>query len=409
MAQLPPKVPNMTHNWAAFPHQRIPSMPNFIPNSHSSAVSTTNIVSNNHHHHQPSWVDEFLDFSSTRRVAHRRSASADSIAFLDPPLVEEDQCRNSSSNNNNNINNGGALNMAEANCFDRLDDEQLMSMFSDDVSMTLPPTASSSNPSTPSDQNSNNDDKTTPLDQQQQHQQQPKNEPGEVESSCQFEAQPAQTPSTSNGDQIFDPKRVKRILANRQSAQRSRVRKLQYISELERSVTALQTEVSALSPRVAFLDHQRLILNVDNSALKQRIAALAQDKIFKDAHQEALKKEIERLRQVYHQQNIKKMNTTTANNNNAPPHAAAMSTDNMALEVQLHVKDEFAAYRSKYKNLKKEVDKVKKYKERANESSRQALIELTDLKEELKKAKELLAKKSVELEQKDQHCQGLLK
>lgn len=40
--------------------------------------------------------------------------------------------------------------------------------------------------------------------------------------------------------------------------------------------------MSALSPRVAFLDHQRFILNVDNSALKQRIAALAQDKIFKD-------------------------------------------------------------------------------------------------------------------------------
>lgn len=44
----------------------------------------------------------------------------------------------------------------------------------------------------------------------------------------------------------------------------------------------MKTEVSALSPRVAFLDHQRLILNVDNSALKQRIAALAQDKLFKD-------------------------------------------------------------------------------------------------------------------------------
>lgn len=44
----------------------------------------------------------------------------------------------------------------------------------------------------------------------------------------------------------------------------------------------MQTEVSALSPRVAFLDHQRLVLNIDNSALKQRIAALAQDKIFKD-------------------------------------------------------------------------------------------------------------------------------
>ena len=35
----------------------------------------------------------------------------------------------------------------------------------------------------------------------------------------------------------------RRILANRQSAQRSRVRKLQYISELERSVTLLQVRV----------------------------------------------------------------------------------------------------------------------------------------------------------------------
>lgn len=38
----------------------------------------------------------------------------------------------------------------------------------------------------------------------------------------------------------LDPKRAKRILANRQSAQRSRMRKLQYISELEKSVTRLQ-------------------------------------------------------------------------------------------------------------------------------------------------------------------------
>ncbi|KAL0786177.1 hypothetical protein Bca101_002423 [Brassica carinata] len=69
----------------------------------------------------------------------------------------------------------------------------------------------------------------------------------------------------------------------------------------------LKSEVSVLSPRVAFLDHQRLLLNVDNSALKQRIAALAQDKIFKDTHQESLKREIERLRQVYQQQSFKKM------------------------------------------------------------------------------------------------------
>ncbi|KAK8545649.1 hypothetical protein V6N12_026479 [Hibiscus sabdariffa] len=253
-------------------------------------------------HNHASWVDEFLDFSSARRGDHRRSMS-DSIAFLEQPSGV-DECRD--------VSNAMMITTKETNMFDRLDDDQLMSLFSDDAPVTMAaalPTLSLSNPSTPSDQNSNNEEKAeASMDLQQ-----PKNEPGEVESS---EA----PPPSSNGDAIIDPKRVKRILANRQSAQRSRVRKLQYISQLERSVTSLQSEVSALSPRVAFLDHQRLLLNVDNSALKQRIAALAQDKIFKDAHQEALKNEIERLRQVYQQQqNLKNMNTTATDSHHAPP------------------------------------------------------------------------------------------
>ncbi|KAG4122984.1 hypothetical protein ERO13_D11G306300v2 [Gossypium hirsutum] len=257
----------------------MPTMANFI----SSSTTSTMMKDSNH---QLSWADEFLDFSSMRRGAKRRSMS-DFIAFLDQPLEEENRA-------------GNAM-MMEPNMFERLDDEQLKSMFSDDVSLTMPATTMGSSSSTPlmSDQNSNNDEKPTP---------------GEVESS--YKLHETQPPSTSNGgDPITDPKRVKRILANRQSAQRSRVRKLQYISELERSVTTLQTEVSTLSPRVAFLDHQRVVLTVENSALKQRIAALAQDKIFKDAHQEALKKEIERLTQVYQQQqSLKNMN-----DNHPPP------------------------------------------------------------------------------------------
>ncbi|KAI3509808.1 hypothetical protein L1887_25331 [Cichorium endivia] len=280
MAQLPPKVPTMAQNWPSFAYQMM-SMP-------SSAAQP------------PNWVDEFLDFSSVRRSAHRRSVS-DPIAFIESPFIEE--CRNSNGNNtlmpcSNNIG------------FERLDDEQFSSMFPDDVAANVPSTRSSSNPSTPSDQNSDNDEAKPTPPPETQHHQQPKNEPAEVEDDggCQPETDTAKPcfNFSSEGTTIVDPKRVKRILANRQSAQRSRVRKLQYISELERSVTTLQTEVSALSPRVAFLDHQRLVLNVDNSALKQRIAALAQDKIFKDAHQEALKKEIERLRKVYHEQNMQK-------------------------------------------------------------------------------------------------------
>ncbi|GFP79635.1 basic leucine zipper 61 [Phtheirospermum japonicum] len=274
MEHLPPKAPiPMSHNWPSFPFQMMPPPP--------PAAAAPG-----------SWVDEFLDFSATRRSTHRRTVS-DPIAF-----VEEAHAHH---------HNGSTG-------FDRLDDEQLRNMFSDEVAAAMGP--SSSNPSTPSDQNSDNDEKKAPP-----HRVQLKNEPGEVDSSCQLAsdfAAPAKSSENNSGETISDPKRIKRILANRQSAQRSRVRKLQYISELERSVTTLQTEVSALSPRVAFLDHQRLLLNVDNSALKQRIAALAQDKIFKDAHQEALKKEIERLRRIYHEQNITKMeNKSTAGD--APP------------------------------------------------------------------------------------------
>ncbi|XP_022637327.1 basic leucine zipper 34 isoform X2 [Vigna radiata var. radiata] len=260
MAQLPPKIPTIPQNWPSFSHQRVPTMANFTPTTSSTTTTTTvPAAATTTAPSQPSWVDEFLDFSSTRRGAHRRSAS-DSIAFLETPFLEE--CRAG---------------------FDRLDEDQLISMFSDDIAAAAlppPPLSSASNPSSPSsDQNSNNEDKPMAMTLDLK----PKTEKVEEESSCKNEAAALQlSATTTSPETVVDPKRVKRILANRQSAQRSRVRKLQYISELERSVTTLQTEVSALSPRVAFLDHQRLILNVDNSALKQRIAALAQDKIFKD-------------------------------------------------------------------------------------------------------------------------------
>ncbi|KAJ0960865.1 hypothetical protein J5N97_001250 [Dioscorea zingiberensis] len=265
MAHLPPKVPNNTMST----HHRVSSAASL------DAPAATSVVAI-----QPSWVDEFLDFTSVKRSTHRRSVS-DSVTFLEAQMI----C------------NG----MQE---FDRLDEDQLMSLFSDDMPMSsggsAVPAVSSSSPSTPSDHNSASEEQPgLPCEHQTAN---------EAESACKTETPGLAAPADQSIN--MDPKRVKRILANRQSAQRSRVRKLQYISELERSVATLQTEVSALSPRVAFLDHQRSVLTVGNGHLKQRIAALAQDKIFKDAHQEALKKEIERLRQVYHQQSLKKMSAS---------------------------------------------------------------------------------------------------
>ncbi|PIA31326.1 hypothetical protein AQUCO_05100100v1 [Aquilegia coerulea] len=220
MAQLPPKIPNMVPSWSNFSHHKVPSMSTLT----QSITQTQN----------PSWIDEFLDFSSAKRNAHRRSASDSITTFLETPIIEE-ECDHHSSSTAAAIN---GLRSSENNEeFDRLDDEQLMSMFSDDVSENnvLQNVSTSSNPSTPSDHNSNNDGKAvSTLDHV------PKNETGEVQSSCKQESSQLPPCSTTSGESNIDPKRVKRILANRQSAQRSRVRKLQYISELERSVTSLQ-------------------------------------------------------------------------------------------------------------------------------------------------------------------------
>lgn len=93
-----------------------------------------------------------------------------------------------------------------------------------------------------------------------------------------------------------DPKRVKQ-----QFAQRSRVRKLQYIAELERSVQTLQAEGLEVSAELDFVDQQNLMLSLENKALKQRLDSLTQEQLIKHLQQEMLEREIARLRLLFQQ------------------------------------------------------------------------------------------------------------
>lgn len=90
--------------------------------------------------------------------------------------------------------------------------------------------------------------------------------------------------------------------AKQQFAQRSRVRKLQYIAELERNVQALEAEGSEVSAELDFLNQQNLILSMENKTLKQRLESLAQEQLIKCLEQEVLEREIGRLRALYGQQ-----------------------------------------------------------------------------------------------------------
>ncbi|WOL11538.1 basic leucine zipper 6-like [Canna indica] len=93
MAQLPPKVLHAVAagNWHGFGH------------------------GHDQRGFEGSWVDEFLDFSAAKRAAHQQSAS-DSIAFLEAAPLD-----------------GAAAGEGDGHEFDRLDDDQVMLIFSNEA------------------------------------------------------------------------------------------------------------------------------------------------------------------------------------------------------------------------------------------------------------------------------------
>uniref|UniRef100_A0A5B6YRD6 Putative transcription factor VIP1 isoform X2 n=1 Tax=Davidia involucrata TaxID=16924 RepID=A0A5B6YRD6_DAVIN len=95
---------------------------------------------------------------------------------------------------------------------------------------------------------------------------------------------------------LIDPKRAKRILANRQSAARSKERKIRYTGELERKVQTLQTEATTLSAQVTVLQRDTTGLTAENKGLKLRLQAMEQQAHLRDALNEALREEVQRLK-----------------------------------------------------------------------------------------------------------------
>lgn len=209
MAQLPPKIPNMAASWpdimfSGGHHKKLPIPSPFTGNGCGGEAGGGGQT--------PSWVDEFLDFSAARRGAHRRSAS-DSIAFLESVPILDGGGNHS----------GGVRPSADRGDFDRFDDEQFLSMFTDEIS-PVGPTLSSSNPSTPSDHNSINDEKHVqekvdhhppPPQQQTTVAVKSSNEAEDVQSPCNSSEDPVADGTFTAGEKdpgnrIVDPKRVKR-------------------------------------------------------------------------------------------------------------------------------------------------------------------------------------------------------
>ncbi|KAI3464353.1 hypothetical protein Pfo_021016 [Paulownia fortunei] len=96
-------------------------------------------------------------------------------------------------------------------------------------------------------------------------------------------------------------------LTCRHNAHRSRVRKLQYIAHLERTVQILKAEGSEVSAELEFVEQQNIILTMENRALRQRLESISQEQIIKHWEQGMLEREIGRLQTLYHLQKQQQM------------------------------------------------------------------------------------------------------
>ncbi|CAL0318983.1 unnamed protein product [Lupinus luteus] len=100
------------------------------------------------------------------------------------------------------------------------------------------------------------------------------------------------------GIALTDPKREKRLLANRQSAARSRERKTKYITELENKVKTFEVETTTLSAQFNNLQKDHSELKRENNKYKLRLQAIEKLSQLKDALNQTLNDEVQRLRHV---------------------------------------------------------------------------------------------------------------
>ncbi|KAL8027392.1 hypothetical protein ABFS82_14G089500 [Erythranthe guttata] len=276
---LPPKIP--------FPSIS-PSYTEYIPSSAIAPKSLPKPRDGNSHHQrtssesflieeQPSWLDDLLNEPDTpvRKGGHRRSSS-DSFAYNDTNKIAS--MNYAAQDDNNKFKNISPSLSWGSQDFNIYSDMHHSAFYADpnpcgknkNKPWVTPPTLSAEKKDVESGQ------------------QDPK--------GCFGKKEPFHLRSSASET---DTKRAKQ-----QFAQRSRVRKLQYIAELERNVYALQAEGSEVSAELEFLNQQNLILNMENKTLKQRLESLTQEQLIKYLEQDVLEREAGRLRSLYQQQNM---------------------------------------------------------------------------------------------------------
>ncbi|XP_042519437.1 basic leucine zipper 2-like [Macadamia integrifolia] len=108
-------------------------------------------------------------------------------------------------------------------------------------------------------------------------------------------------------DLEINPRKKRRILANRLYAKKMRQQKLVYLSTLEQKANALQAEVTQITPVISYHKRTNLRLTAENNTMRQRIDTLTSEKLVNEDETVKLKKERDRLLELLDQQQQKEL------------------------------------------------------------------------------------------------------
>ncbi|GAQ77735.1 hypothetical protein KFL_000030140 [Klebsormidium nitens] len=95
----------------------------------------------------------------------------------------------------------------------------------------------------------------------------------------------------------LDPKKAKRIIANRQSAARSKEKKVRYIADLENRLQELQSQTTSLNTLMSVLQKDTASLASENKELKQSLQTREAQAQLRDGLNERLRREVMLLKQ----------------------------------------------------------------------------------------------------------------
>ncbi|XP_027190968.2 uncharacterized protein [Cicer arietinum] len=123
-----------------------------------------------------------------------------------------------------------------------------------------------------------------------------------------------------NYDRNVDPKKIRRIMANRDSAQRSRLRKVLYVKDLEMKAKEFEGQIAEdLRPQLALLKDEKHSLLLENETLTHRLNILQKEALLKNAEIEENTIEVKKLREEYNKLQEQRELMLNWNNTNVQP------------------------------------------------------------------------------------------